>query len=693
MVLANRIVLPAMDQNTCDENGLLTERNFDHYEQRATGGVGLAILETSAVAYPLGATSRHQPALSTDACIPGLRTLAERVHAHGTKLLVQVCHHGKTAGVDIAEDRPVLLPTVPVPATKGPGIIADMTFPEMIKLGARVNNKRPTFAEATLEDLATIVRAFADAARRVEQAGCDGVEIHAAHGYLISTFLSPFWNRRSDQYGASTDGRTRLLREIVQAIRAATSERFVITVRLDGAEFGVEGGITPELAALHAVATEEAGADAVHVSAMADPNSGPGFTDGPLPWLPGQYRAMAAQVKRSVSIPVIAVGRLLPDEAESVLEAGDADFVAMGRQLLADPDLPARLAAGTPELVRPCINCFVCVAENFWDAAPVCAVNARLGRPDAMPVSMRAKSPQHYVVIGAGPGGMEAARVAAERGHRVTLLEKSKYLGGTARFSSLTTPMNGVFVSYLEGSLRQLGVEVRLQTAADVDTVRALSPDVVIVATGAKRIRPEVPGADLEHVLTGDDLRALLTGDNPDAAKKLSFAARLAVKAGQTVGVTDDLDRVRSLSKRWMPLDDDVVVVGGGLVGVELAEFLAERGRRVTVLEESKNLGVEMAHPRRWRALHEARAHGVNFITEAKLVGISATEVSFEKDAVVSTVRAGNVVLATGVVADSSLADSLVAAGLEVRCVGDADSVGYIQGAVRSGFDAASHDL
>lgn len=693
MVLRNRMVLPAMDQNTCDEHGLLTERNFDHYEQRAIGGVGLAILETSAVSYPFGATSRHQPSLSTDDCVPGLRTLAERVHAHGTKLLVQICHHGKTAGVDIAEGRPVLMPSVPAPTTNGAGMIVDLTIPEMIKLGARVNNKRPTFVEATADDLAVIVKAFADAARRVEEAGCDGVEVHAAHGYLISTFLSPFWNRRTDEYGASTNGRTRLLREVVQAIRGATSARFVVTVRLDGNEFGVEGGITPELAVFHAVAAEEAGADAVHVSAMADPNSGPGFTDGPLPWLPGQYRAMAAQVKRSVSVPVIAVGRLLPDEAESVLNDGDADFVAMGRQLLADPDLPARLAAGTPDLVRPCINCFVCVAENFWDAAPVCAVNARLGRPQALPLTVRTKSPRHYVVIGGGPGGMEAARVAAARGHRVTLLEKSKHLGGTARFSSLTTPMNGAFVSYLEASLAQLRVDVRLQTTADVDTVRALSPDVVIVATGAKRVRPDVPGADLEHVLTGDDLRALLTGDDPEAAKKLSFAARLAVKAGQTVGVTDDLDRVRTLSKRWMPLDDDVVVVGGGLVGVELAEFLAERGRRVTVLEESKNLGVEMAHPRRWRALHEARSHGVNFITEAKLVEISASEVSYEKDGATSAVRAGNVILATGVMADSSLADSLTGAGFEVRCIGDADSVGYIQGAVRSGFDAASLDL
>jgi 2,4-dienoyl-CoA reductase-like NADH-dependent reductase (Old Yellow Enzyme family) len=459
----NRIVMPAMDQNTCDGNGLLTETTIDHYEQRANGGVGLVILETAAVAYPAGATSRHQPSLVDDGCLPGLGELADRVHAHDTKVLVQMCHHGKTAGIDTIEGRPLWVPSLPMPKTNPMGLIADMTMDEMMKMGGRYAGHKATHHEPTTDDLAWLVDQFADAAARVKAAGCDGVEIHAAHGYIVSTFLSPFWNSRTDGYGGSVQNRTRLLTEIVSAIRARTGDDFACTVRIDGNEY-VEGGITPELAAQHGAAAEAAGAHAIHVTAMGRTDSGPGFTDGPLPWLPGQYRRFAAAVKAAVSVPVIAVGRLYPDEAEATLKAGEADFVSMGRQLLADPDLPSRLAAERPDLVRPCINCYVCVAENFWDATPRCAVNARLGRDT--PAITPATEPKRIVVVGAGPGGLEAARVAALRGHHVTMLEKSDHVGGTARFSALTTPMNGAFVAFLEAAVLDLGVEIHTRRAA-----------------------------------------------------------------------------------------------------------------------------------------------------------------------------------------------------------------------------------
>ncbi|CAM8649529.1 NemA NADH,flavin oxidoreductases, Old Yellow Enzyme family [Acidimicrobiia bacterium] len=684
MTTRNRIVMPAMDQNCCDE-GEITDLNIAHYEARAKGGVGLLILETSAVAWPVGATSIHQPALSEDRFIPGLTRLAEAVHRHGSRMVVQACHHGKTAGVDAMQEREQLVPSLPLPGDV-PDISA-ITMPELMKMAALTGGKRATQREASVDNLAWVVDQFADAADRVQRAGLDGIEIHAAHGYLISTFLSPRYNKRTDDYGGSVENRARLLVEIVTAVRARCGPDFALIVRLDGREYA-EGGIGPELSAEYAVLAEAAGADAIHVSASSPNAMGAGFTDGPLPWKPDQYLGLAAVVKLRVSIPVIAVGRISPDAAETHISNGDCDFVSMGRQLLADPEIPAKLLAGRPEHVRTCINCFVCVAQNFWDGAPICAVNAELGHYDEGPIPP-AEPRRTIVVIGGGPGGMETARVAAIRGHRVILLEKSEQLGGTMRFSSLTTPMNAELVRYLSNAITDLDVDIRLSTVATPEMVTALGADVVIVATGAKRVRPDVPGADLPHVLSGDDLRALLTGDDPSAAKRLPLHQRVVVTLGRSLGFLSNIDRVRSLSKRWMPVGRNVVVIGGGLVGVELAEFLAERKRKVTVLESGEKFGVEMAHPRRARALHEARGHGVTLVASAALVAIRKGEVDYQVGDEILTAMADTVVIASGVLPDESLAERFRAAGLDVRVVGDAASVGYIEGAVRSGYVTA----
>jgi 2,4-dienoyl-CoA reductase-like NADH-dependent reductase (Old Yellow Enzyme family)/thioredoxin reductase len=681
MELRNRIVMPAMDQNTCDE-GAITDLTIAHYEARARGGVGLLILETSAVAWPVGATSIHQPALSEDRFIPGLTRLAEAAHAHGARIVVQACHHGKTAGVDPMQDRAQLVPSVPLP--DDPADISAITMPELMKMAALTGGKRPTQREASVDDIAWVIDQFADAAERVQRAGFDGIEIHGAHGYLISTFLSPRFNRRTDEYGGSVENRARLLVEVVSAVRARCGDGFAIIVRLDGREYS-EGGIDPLLAAEYALLAERAGADAIHVTASGVDAMGVGFTNGPLPWQPGQYVGLAAVIKQKVSVPVIAVGRIMPDQAEKVLLDGDCDFISMGRQLLADPDLPAKLLAGRPDAVRTCINCYVCVAQNFWDGTPICAVNAELGHYDEGTVE-RAESVRTIAVIGGGPGGMEAARVAALRGHRVVLFERAAKLGGTARFSALTTPMNAELVRYLSTMMNDLDVTVHTDTTVTAEMLAALAPDAVVVATGARRVRPEVPGADRAHVLSGDDLRALLTGDDPAVMSRLPFHQRLVVSIGRSLGLLSTTERVRSLSKRWMPISRDVVVVGGGLVGLELAEFLAERGRRVTVLEEGEKFATEMAHPRRARALHEARSNGVELIAGATLRSITASQVEYAVGEETRTVRAGNVILASGVEPDTALADRLCDAGFDVHLVGDAGAVGYIEGAVRSGY-------
>jgi 2,4-dienoyl-CoA reductase-like NADH-dependent reductase (Old Yellow Enzyme family)/thioredoxin reductase len=680
LALRNRIVMPAMDQNTCDE-GEITDLTIAHYEARAKGGVGLLILETSAVAWPMGATSIHQPALSDDRFIPGLERLARAVHRHGAKMVVQVCHHGKTAGVDAMQERDQLVPSVPLPHEDVD--ISGLTMDELMKMGALTGGKRATQRAATADDLTWVVEQFAAAAARVQAAGLDGVEVHAAHGYLLSTFLSPRFNTRTDEWGGSVENRARLMTDVVKAIRARCGDGFAVIVRIDGREYA-EGGVTPELAAQHGVLAQVAGAHAVHVSASAPNALGVGFTDGPLPWQADQYVGLASLVKQSVQVPVIGVGRIMPDAAERHIANGELDYVSMGRQLLADPDIAAKLLADRPESVRTCINCYVCVAQNFWDGTPVCAVNAELGHYDEGPVQ-QAEVRRTVAVIGGGPGGMEAARVAATRGHTVTLFEKAAELGGTARFSSLTTPMNAELVRYLSTAIKELDVHVVTGTEATPETVVAIGAEVVVVATGARRSRPDVPGADLPHVLSGDDLRGMLTGDDPSAVKRLPLHQRLVVALGRRAGMMASMERVRGLSKRWMPIGKKVVVVGGGLVGLELAEFLAERGRKVTVLESGEKLGVEMAHPRRARALFEARAHGVELIPGAEVTAITADQVEYRVGDRSMAVDADAVVLASGVHADRGVAERMEAAGLVVHVVGDAGEVGYIQGAVRSG--------
>ncbi len=687
--LRNRIVLPAMDQNNCDD-GLVTDETIAHYEERARGGAGLLILETSAVAYPHGATSRHQPALSHDGVIDGLARLACAIHVHGARMVVQVNHHGRISGVDTAEGRPSLVPSLPVPEVDVSEIMVDTTMDELMGMATLTGGRMPTYEEASAEALDQVIERFADASARVQAAGMDGVEVHAGHGYLLATFLSPAWNRRTDRFGGSTEHRARLLTDVVSAIRQRCGPDFTILVRLDGRDYAMTDGITPELAAHYAALAVRAGADAIHVTAYSTTAGGPGFTDGPLPWLECQYEDLARTVKAAVEVPVIAVGRIGPDDGERILATGGADLIAMGRQLLADPDLPMRLSAGRPDLVRPCINCFVCVAQNFWSGKPVCAVNARLGHYDESPTGP-ADIRRHVVVVGGGPGGMETARVAAERGHRVTVLEKSRQLGGTALFSSLTTPMNGELVRYLVASLLELDVDVRTGTTATPEMVADLHPDAVVVATGAVRNRPDVPGAQLPHVLSGDDLRGLLTGEGDLGERRPGGLARLVLFLGRSLGLTADMGRVRSLSRRWMPIGRRIVVVGGGLVGVELAEFLAERGRAVTVLEEGDDLATEMAHPRRWRTLHEARRHGVAFQTGATVTGITTTHVEYRQGDGTHRAVADTVVLAGGIQPDASLGERIrEATGLDVDVIGDAATTGYIQGAIRSGNRAAN---
>jgi 2,4-dienoyl-CoA reductase (NADPH2) len=356
----------------------------------------------------------------------------------------------------------------------------------------------------------------------------------------------------------------------------------------------------------------------------------------------------------------------------------------MGRKLLADPELPKKLLEGRREDVRPCIYQYRCIGQIFLLEPFRCAANPAMGHEAEFELEPAATA-RHVLVAGGGPGGLETARVAALRGHRVTLCEETEELGGTALLSSLVNEPNGELVEYLVTQVRKLRVTVRLNQEVTPALVRELRPDVVVVATGARHDTSALRGADRPNVFNGHDLRLLITGRDPVlAASKLSLSQRALLGVGRLVTGSPSMERLRELTRRWMPLGKRVTVIGGGLVGAELAEFLADRGRQVTIVEAGPVIGKEMALPRRWRAIHELRERGVVLLTEAAVAEITDAGVGYvDKAAVQKTVAADSVILAYGMVEDRSLAEAITGVVPEVHVVGDCHGVGYIEGALR----------
>jgi 2,4-dienoyl-CoA reductase (NADPH2) len=697
VTLRNRIAMAPMGVELVEADGSVRAPTIAYYEARARGGAGLLITENTAAAYPRGANSAHEIAVSDDKYLPGLSALTEAVHRHGAKIAIQLAFHGKIARLDVSQGRPMIVPSEPRFHVDVRGL-GELTPQELAWMMGANTGTGGKYRAATKADLAQITEDFAEACLRARRAGFDAVELHGSHGYLFSSFLSPGWNFRDDEYGGAIENRARLLCEVVRACKQRAGADFTVWARIDAHEYGEPGGITVGDAVRTAQLIEAAGADAVHVSAYAPNNLGTHFLDAPLPHAENAYVDFAKAVKAAVRVPVIAVGRIEPETADRLISGGHADVVSFGRKLLADPDLPNKLAAGRRSAVRPCVYCYTCVAQAFFDKPVRCAVNPEAGKESERSALLTAPAARRkrVLVVGGGPAGMEAARVAALRGHDVTLVEKSDRLGGTLRFAALAYEPNERLLRYYDAITRSGPVALRLGSEATAALVRELAPDVVIAAVGARRVRPAIPGADREHVFDGDDLRALLTGEDArEASGKLSLVGRLAVRAGRLTGISDDPAKLREASRAYMPLGRRVAIVGGGLVGAELAEFLCERGREVAVLEESATLAAEMAHPRRWRALAELRTHGARLHVRARVLEIGEKTVRFElapaqagEATRVEEVAADTVILAAGLEPNPEPARRLREAGVPVIEIGDATGVGYIEGAVHAGFRA-----
>lgn len=685
LTLPNRIIVTAMGVSLAEPDGTVGQRLIDYHVAQAKGGAGLIITGVAGVAWPVGAVQPKQTAISDDSFLPGLTRLVDAVHAAGGRIATQLHHGGLVATHSAGEGHPLWAPAYPPPFK---GDFPDYFLPE--EMAAFAGGRVPEIKVLTEEDIAFVIRQFVDGAARAKAAGFDGIEIHGAHGYLLSSFVSPATNNRQDGYGGDLTGRARLLLEVVRAVRAEVGPEYPMWVKIDSRELGKANGITLDLATALAPMVEAAGADAITVSAYHDVGQGKLHSASNIPHEPAAHLAAAAAIRAAVSIPVIASGRVEIDRGDKGLAQGEFDFLAMGRKLLADPDLPMKLAAGRQADIRPCIYCYTCVSTAYLREQVRCAVRSETGYEDLDWTP--GQVPGHVVIIGGGPAGMEAARRLDLAGAKVTLIEKSDRLGGTLRFAALAYEPNERLLDWLRHQIGQSKVDVRLRTEATADLIASLKPDRIIVATGAVRDMPPIPGNDQDFVLSGDDLRGMMLGeDSASIRRKTSWSTRLATKLGAATGVTANLDLVRKATRTWMPLGKRVVIIGGELVGIELAEFLMERGRDVTIVGEAPKFGGGLLLVRRMRALAELREHGVAMHPGASGIRVEDHGVAFTAaDGTAQTIAADHVVVAMGAHGDSTLADALRAQGHAVVEIGDGTGVSYIEGAMRGAAEAVA---
>ena len=687
--LKNKIVMAPMGSNFAGEDGHTTEQLESYYEERAKGGVGLIILETSAITWPAGASMPYMIGFSKDEFVSDLKSLTQRVHQHGAKIAAQLNHSGKIAQEDTIAGRPIPVPSIPKSQPSDMfGLLTQDEIMNFIKAGGP-DGKGPRYHEMTVDEIKEEIDNFAKAAKRAKMANFDAVEVHAGHGYLISSFLSPAVNKRTDQYGGTTEKRAQFLIEVIEAIKREVSDDFPVLVRLDANEYRIEGGITPKDFLITSMLAEKAGADALDVSSYGNTSKGIAFTEAPLVHEPGGFLKFARMAKDKVSIPIIAVGRVELDVAENGLKNNDFDFLAMGRKLLADPGLPNKILSGQEHLIRPCIYCYVCVSQIFINKPMMCAVNSQLGNEHRNEKIIYSTARQkNILVVGAGPSGMEAARLLAMQGHRVEVWEKDKDLGGTVRIATLAYEPNGQLITYLDNSLQELGVKIKRNTLATIENIQSFQADHVLVAVGANRDAPSIPGKDLKHVFDGEQLRGLLFGSDLSAIKKLSIFQRLILKIGRASQLLRNVKALTLLSKIWMPISKNIIIIGGDLVGLELAEFLIERGRKVTVLEPSASLGPNLSIVRRSRVVHLLKENGATLITNTTVNEISKEGVLYEHDEEAHLAKADQVIIAMGANPNLELTNALKDKNIAVTPIGDCTSVGYIHGAIADARNA-----
>lgn len=607
LTLPNRLIVSSMRTNMVNADGIIDDRYIAYHEAKARGGWGLVITENCLI-NPESGVSKCLPGLYNEEQVQALTKLTDAVHAAGGRIAAQIYHCGRAGNLGVTGGKPLVAPSA----------IRDVT-----------NTETPR--ALTVEEIHELTEQFGQAALRAKRAGFDAVEIHGASGYLLSQFTSPYSNKRTDDYGGSTENRARFSIEVVHRVRELVGDDYPIFYRLCCNEY-IEGGLGIEEAKVIAKMLEGAGVDVMHCTQGVFITNE--YTTPPYAITKGSLIENAAEIKKVLDIPVIGVGGHVntPAMAETILRSGKADMVTMARASLADPALPLKAKEGRCEDILQCIGCVQgCLGPRVNGIR--CLVNPLTGRETEF-TDEKCSAPKKILVAGGGISGCEFAIMAARQGHQVTLLEKSDHLGGQWCVACVPNGKAdfGNLITWQRTQLKKLGVEVRLETPMSKEIVEQTQPDVVAVAIGSSTFVPPVSGLKENGVDAHD------------------------VLMGKTA------------------VGDRVVVVGGGLVGAETAEFLAMQGKSVTIFEMMPEIAKEAAKNPRKLLLRNLEAHRVDMYTESKVLDVQPTMVTAEKsDGEQVTVSADTIIIATG--SRSNALDASILEGFQgkVLLVGDAE--------------------
>ena len=625
LTLKNRIMKAPQSSGMSNMDGTVSERLVRYYRQQAAGGAGMIIVEYAYVD-DIGAKSAHcHLGISNNEHIPGLAWLAENIREQGAVPAIQIEHCGRQKFLGT---QPICAPSA-IPWPKLWDQYGVQAVPHVL----------------TIEEIQDIVHAFGDAALRAKQAGFELVEIHGAHGYLLTNFFSPTTNHRTDLYGGSLENRMRIYVEIVRDVRKKVGPDFPVTIRLSGTDYEPDGFPIEDTIELAKVLEKE-GIDAFHISGGDHHTMIHQVSPMAIDVCHNVWAAEA--IKKVVHVPVIASGSItLPEYAEEIIASGKGDFVGLGRPLWADPEWPLKAMEDRPEDIRPCIRCNEgCLERTFFNfKAITCAVNPTISREDELDLKPAAK-PRKIAVVGGGPAGMEAARVCKLRGHEVTLFEE-KELGGLLHEASVPEFKSDIrpLCKYLITQIEKLGIPVEHKKATAADLA---GYDAVICATGSRPILPGVPGIDKPGVM--DALEVLNGARKPEGR---------------------------------------IAVIGGGLVGTETALHLAEQGMHTTLVEMLPKIMNGVAATDQLAYSERIAKADMEVCTGTRLVSIGDGEITVSDHTGTHTIPADSVIIAIGLKAQDSLYGELCAQGKEAYLVGDAVHPGKIFDAFHTAYRVA----
>jgi len=620
MVVKNRIFMPPMCTDYATIKGEVTDRLIAYYVERAKGGAGLITVEFTSV-HPKGKVFEHMTGIYDDGMIPGYEELTDAVHKAGAKIAIQLSHAGRRSHSAIIGEVPVAPSPIP-----------------------RLNGEVPR--ELMVEEIPGLVQNFVKAAGRAKKAGFDGVVIHMAHGYLIHQFLSPLSNRRQDEYGGDPARRSRFAIEILRGVRKELGKDFPIWARVCGDEC-LPGGIDLTQSKAIAKKLEENGIDAIDVSVGTHETNHITLAPSSVP--PGFLVHLSKGIKEVVQVPVGIIGRIHdPVLAEAILAEKKADFISIGRGLIADPELPNKALQGRLEEIRPCTSCNLGCADRMYRQLDIsCMVNPMVGREIDFRIEPASKK-KRVLIVGGGPAGLEAARVAALRGHEVILYEKEKKLGGQLNLAKMPPGKTefGKLVAYYEHQMKKLKVHI-VHEDVNKEEIKKVKPDVIVIATGGK---PNIPDG-------------------------------LAINSDRICTAWEILQGKKISGKK-------VVMVGGGLIGCETAEVLLDQGKKVTILEMLDTVAADMSPRARKLLLDKLEGGGVEIIKEARVQEISGTEIKYERVGLKQKIKGfDHAVLALGTAPERTLLNKLGKINIPVFSIGDCQTPRRTMEAIREGFD------